>query len=146
MNDSTLGDIRMPVGEERMCAPEACDFADPQTPMVQPGGCQSGLATVAVSVITHILGQEVGLAQPLLGADGLQELLQLGRQAPLGMLTASSTTMGGVQATLHRPAPPPQRLSMHAAHRPKAAWVGRDAGVHCPMAQSNHPTPQSLGP
>lgn len=39
---------------------------------------------VAVPVITHLLGKEVGLMQAFLSADGLQVLLQLSPQGPLG--------------------------------------------------------------
>ncbi|ELK34046.1 Zinc finger protein 528, partial [Myotis davidii] len=52
------------------------------------------------------------LAQPLLGADGLQALLQLSLQAPLGILTAVTNAMWGVQAALRQPASPVQRLSV----------------------------------
>lgn len=48
---------------------------------------------MAVPVTAHLLGQEVGLAQPLLGSDGLKVLLQLGPQALLGVLTASTAVM-----------------------------------------------------
>ncbi|ELK31553.1 hypothetical protein MDA_GLEAN10003069 [Myotis davidii] len=66
---------------------------------------------VAVPVILHLLGQEADLVQPLLGADGLQVLLQLSLQAPLGVITAVTTAMWGVQAALRQPASPVQRLS-----------------------------------
>lgn len=38
----------------------------------------------AARAVPHLLGQQVGLAQPLLRAQGPQALLQLGPQAPLG--------------------------------------------------------------
>ena len=39
---------------------------------------------LAVPAVSHLLGQEAGLTQPLLGAHRPQTLLQLGPQAPLG--------------------------------------------------------------
>lgn len=41
-------------------------------------------AEVAILAVSHLLGQEAGLAQPLLGAHRSQTLFQLGPQAPLG--------------------------------------------------------------
>lgn len=39
---------------------------------------------LAVPAVSHLLGQEAGLTQPLLGAHRPQTLFQLGPQAPLG--------------------------------------------------------------